>query len=75
MADRLKGFARQFAPPLRGRYVHEPARTDERGVDWLPPKPADPLPWVLGAGVLGVALALALYPRAEAKRPWYSFSR
>ena len=71
MVDQLKAFTRAFVPPPRGRYVREPARTDERGVDSLPPKPADPLPWVLGAGVAGLALALALYPRAEKRSRWH----
>ena len=72
VAGGLQAFARTFAPPPHGRYVHEPARTDERGLDSLPPKPADSLPWVLGAGVAGLALALALYPRAEVKRrTWF----
>lgn len=63
VADDLGRFARHFTPPPQGRYVKEPAHTDQRGVDWLPPKPADPFPYLAGAGVLGVALALALLPK------------
>ncbi len=65
VAEELGRFARHFSPPRHGRYVHEPARTDERGVETLPPKPADPLPWLLGAGLVGATLAAALYPRRK----------
>ena len=65
VAGNLGAFARRFAPPKHGRYVHEGAHTDERGVDALPPKPADPFPYLLGAGVVGVMLALALLPRQK----------
>ncbi len=64
----LLSFAANFAVPKSGRYVEEPAHTDERGVDWLPPKPADPVPYVLAAAAGGLALGLALKPRARARR-------
>ena len=50
VAGDLEGFLRGISsPPKHGRYVSEPAQTDERGVDSLPPKPADPIPYLLGA--------------------------
>ncbi len=58
----LERFARTFTPPPRGRYVAEPAHTDERGVDWLPPKPSDPFPYLVGLFGVGLALAFALLP-------------
>ena len=63
VAGDLERFSRHFSPPPHGRYVAEPARTDLRGLDSLPPKPADPLPWLLGAAAVGVGLALAVLPR------------
>ena len=65
VAENLATFARHFSPPKRGRYVPEPAYTDERGVDALPPPPADPIPYLLAAGVAGLALAFALFPRKK----------
>ncbi len=62
VASDLERFSKTFTPPLRGRYVAEPAHTDERGVDWLPPKPADPFPYLVGGLALGLGLALALLP-------------
>ncbi len=56
----LDRFAQQFTPPVRGRYVREPARTDESGVHSLPPKPADPFPYVLGLSAIGLAAAWML---------------
>ena len=63
VAGDLERFVRHFSPPPHGRYVPEPAHTDERGVDSLPPKPADPFPYIAGALGLGVVLALSLLPR------------
>jgi glyoxylase-like metal-dependent hydrolase (beta-lactamase superfamily II) len=60
LAGELEDFSRLFAPPAYGRYVAEPALTDERGVDWLPPRPPDPLPKValmLAAGGLAFMAA------------------
>ena len=59
----LERFARHLSAPRHGRYVNEPARTDERGVDSLPPKPADPFPYLLGAAALGLSAAFTLLPR------------
>ena len=59
----LDRFARHLSAPPHGRYVAEPAHTDERGVDWLPPKPADPFPYLVGLAGLGLAAALVLYPK------------
>ena len=63
VAGDLGVFARHFAPPKQGRYVQEPARTDEGGVEALPPKPGDPLPYLLGAALVGLAAAFTLLPR------------
>ena len=65
VAGDLARFARHFSPPPHGRYVPEPARTDERGVDSLPPKPVDPFPYLAGAVVLGIGLALSLLPKRK----------
>ena len=37
LAGQFAAFAEQFQPPERGRYVLEPARTDENGIVSLPP--------------------------------------
>ncbi len=58
-------FARQFTPPKHGRYVREPAQTGERGVEALPSKPGDPLPYLLGAALIGAIVATALLSRRE----------
>ncbi len=60
VADNLASFTRRFTPPKHGRYVREPAQTDERGVDALPPKPGDALPYLLGAALVGLIVASAL---------------
>jgi glyoxylase-like metal-dependent hydrolase (beta-lactamase superfamily II) len=60
LADELANFSQVFAPPAYGRYVAEPALTDERGVDWLPPRPPDSLPKIalaIGAALVGFAVA------------------
>lgn len=68
LADELERFTARFTPPRHGRYVAEPAHTDERGVDWLPPAPVDLFPYLMGAGAVGLALALTLYPKEPPRR-------
>ncbi len=51
----LDRFARTFTPPRHGRYVDQPARTDEGGVVALPPPVPDPARNV----IIGAALAIA----------------
>ena len=63
VASELERFAANFRPPPHGRYVAEPVRADERGVDWLPPAPADAFPFLVGAAGIGLVLAWTLYPR------------
>jgi glyoxylase-like metal-dependent hydrolase (beta-lactamase superfamily II) len=69
----LADFARKFPMPSQGRYVTEPARTDETGVTYLPPKPVDPVPGIaasVGVAVLaGTMIALAAKRRREALYP------
>jgi glyoxylase-like metal-dependent hydrolase (beta-lactamase superfamily II) len=58
VAGELQAFAEDFSAPLHGRYVVEPARTDENGIVSLPPPAPDPLPRnVAGVGVAALAFA------------------
>jgi hypothetical protein len=58
LPQQFAAYAEDFPIPEHGRYVDEGARTDETGVVWLPPAPADPMPKIaaglalLGAGLL-----------------------
>ena len=51
----FRAFADDFMSPLHGRYVAEPAITDENGIVFLPPPAPDPLPKY--AAVMGIAAA------------------
>jgi len=55
----LESMAIHFNPPFSGRYICEPALTDENGVTYIPPKTADPLPKIVA--ILGVAAIASLY--------------
>ena len=72
VAERLADFAGGFAAPRSGRYVSEPARTDENGIVALPPAPPDPLPKVLAcvaiAALAGAALAVAARRKKRTER-------
>ena len=68
--NQLARLAYQFYLPSHGRYVNEPARISEGGVDYLPPAPADRTPGVAGAAGIaalgGVMFALAARKRRSA---------
>ena len=55
-ADQLQRLADHFPIPSHGRYVNEPACTDETGITYLPPPPFDPVPKI----ATGVAAATVL---------------
>lgn len=57
-AVQLESFARTFVPPAHGRYIPEPALTDENGVVTLPPPVADPVPKVIACVTLIAAAGL-----------------
>ncbi|MGA3040426.1 MAG: MBL fold metallo-hydrolase [Bryobacteraceae bacterium] len=63
----LADLARDFPRPRRGRYVNEPARTDETGVTFLPPPVPDPAPKIAAAvGLAAMALgAVVMLSRRE----------
>lgn len=58
LPNRLDLFLQRFRAPRRGRYVRQPARTDESGVVALPPAPFDPVPYATAAALIlgGIAL-------------------
>lgn len=58
LAERLEKFALRFHGPRRGRYVNQPARTNENGVVDLPPAPFDPVPFATAAALFCVGFAL-----------------
>ncbi|MBA3438252.1 MAG: MBL fold metallo-hydrolase [Pyrinomonadaceae bacterium] len=71
MQQQLQELARNFdrlAVPAHGRYVEQPAITNERGVVSVPPPISDPLPKVLaGVGLAALAgAALILTSRRKA---------
>ena len=55
---RMELFAERFRPPRHGRYVRQPARTDENGIVDLPPAPFDPVPLATVASLLMLGIAL-----------------
>ena len=73
MQQQLQELARDFdrrAVPAHGRYVGQPAITDERGVVSVPPPISDPLPKVLAgvglAALAGTTLVLTSHRKATA---------
>jgi glyoxylase-like metal-dependent hydrolase (beta-lactamase superfamily II) len=63
-AAELERLAATFRIPAHGRYVNDPARADDGGVTYLPPKPPDAAPKIaaaVGAGLLvaGTAVLVA----------------
>ena len=72
VADRLVELARDFdrrARPRRGRYVREPALTDEYGVVSVPSRPAgNGVRWGMLSGVAAAAFASTWLVRRFAKR-------
>lgn len=68
-AQELTALAREFPMPRHGRYVSAPASMGERGVEWLPPAPADHLPkFAMAVGMAAVA-ALIASSRRKPVRP------
>jgi len=71
MLQALHQLAQNFTQdsrPSKGRYVQEPARFSEQGVDYVPPAVADPLPRAL-AMIGGALLAgIATYTWAQRTR-------
>jgi glyoxylase-like metal-dependent hydrolase (beta-lactamase superfamily II) len=55
---RLERFSLKFRAPRSGRYVRQPARTDENGVVSLPPAPFDPVPFATAAALILAGVAL-----------------
>ncbi|TGE18375.1 MBL fold metallo-hydrolase [Hymenobacter elongatus] len=63
-AEGLSALANNFPMPTHGRYVLEPARTDENGVVYIPVAPIDTLPTraaMIGAGVALAVTAAAIF--------------
>ena len=60
VASRLAALADEFPVPPHGRYVSEPARTDENGIVFLPAPPPDPLPGLFALGGVGLALIVGM---------------
>ena len=58
LPERLEKFANNFRTPRRGRYVGQPARTNENGIVDLPPAPFDPVPFATAAALFCAGLAL-----------------
>ena len=58
LPERLDYFANDFRTPRRGRYVWQPARTNENGIVDLPPAPFDPVPFATAAALFCAGFAL-----------------
>lgn len=56
VASELNDLAVNFPMPEHGRYVPDPAQTDERGIRYVPPSVPDSLPKLIAA--LGITAAL-----------------
>ena len=60
VAIELNDLAENFPMPGHGRYVPEPAQTDERGIRYVPPARPDNLPKILAAAGIAVSVAAVL---------------
>lgn len=70
VAAAMERFAERFTAPARGRYVRQPARTDERGVVSLPPAVADPVGGAIRGGAIAAAVTgVALTVSRGRRRP------
>lgn len=58
LPERLRRFADRFRPPAHGRYVAQPATTDDSGVVALPPAPFDPVPYATAGALILMGLAV-----------------
>lgn len=65
-AQQLKEFSRNFEPPRYGRYVSNPAITDETGVVALPPPVIDY--YKIAAGAVAATLVLTTVARRSNRR-------
>jgi len=63
VASDLERFAEMFQRPRTGRYVVQPARSGENGVDYVPPPVSDPLPRQLLLGGIAAAALIAVTRR------------
>ncbi|RYX81963.1 MBL fold metallo-hydrolase [bacterium] len=63
--QQLRDFFHNFKAPEHGRYVGEPAKTDETGVTFLPSAPPDSLPRNMAIGALAGAAAFAILGRTR----------
>lgn len=71
VAGELRELALHFPVPPTGRYVATPARTDENGVEFVPPALPDTLPAraaMLGGGLALAALAAVLLSQRDGKK-------
>lgn len=71
VANELRELALHFPVPPKGRYVANPALTDETGVQFIPPALPDTLPAraaMLGGGLALAALAAVLLSKRDGKK-------
>jgi glyoxylase-like metal-dependent hydrolase (beta-lactamase superfamily II) len=68
VAKQFAKFAARFTPPKKGRYVRQPAITDERGIVRLPPPAPDSLPKVVAVGVVALTGAAVAYAMRRNKQ-------
>ena len=70
VAIELKDLAANFPMPDHGRYIPEPAQTDERGIRYVPPAVPDPLPKLLAAaGIAAVMFGVLIWKVQADKQP------
>ena len=68
VAQELEQFANSFTPPKQGCYVSDPARANEHGVFYEPPKPPDHLPKIAAGVVTGIFVLAGVVYRKRTKK-------
>lgn len=59
-ARQLTELASGFQPPKKGRYVNQPAITDETGIIFVPPPVPDPVRQIMMGAIIGAAAGLLI---------------